>query len=56
MLYEEVLANARTCVGEICKACPVCNGKACGSKIPGPGAKEREPWRFGITINGRRFS
>ena len=39
MLYEEVLANARTCVGEICKACPVCNGKACGSKIPGPGAK-----------------
>ena len=39
MVYEEVLANARTCVGEICKACPVCNGKACGAKIPGPGAK-----------------
>ena len=39
MLYEEVLSNARTCIGEICKACPVCNGKACGSKIPGPGAK-----------------
>ncbi len=33
------MANARTCVGEICKACPVCNGKACGARIPGPGAK-----------------
>lgn len=39
MTYEEVLKNARTCVGDICKACPVCNGKACGAKIPGPGAK-----------------
>lgn len=39
MLYEEVLANARTCMGEYCKACPVCNGKACGRQIPGPGAK-----------------
>ncbi|MCI9026064.1 MAG: alpha-hydroxy-acid oxidizing protein [Dorea sp.] len=39
MVYEEVLANAKTCVGEICKACPVCNGKACGARIPGPGAK-----------------
>ena len=39
MTYEEVLKNARTCVGDICKACPVCNGRACGNKIPGPGAK-----------------
>ena len=39
MVYEEVLSNARTCVGDICKACPVCNGKACANKIPGPGAK-----------------
>ncbi len=39
MLYEEVLANARTCIGEYCKACPVCNGKACRNQIPGPGAK-----------------
>ncbi len=22
-----------------CKSCPVCNGKACSNKIPGPGAK-----------------
>ena len=39
MTYEEVLGNARTCMGEHCKACPVCNGKACTNKVPGPGAK-----------------
>lgn len=39
MTYEEVLSNAKTCMGEFCKACPVCNGKACGNKVPGPGAK-----------------
>lgn len=39
MTYEEVLKNARTCIGDVCKACPVCNGRACGAKIPGPGAK-----------------
>ena len=39
MNYEEVLENARKCIGPSCKACPVCNGKACGNKIPGPGAK-----------------
>lgn len=37
--YEEVLFLARKCIGEYCKACPICNGKACGNKIPGPGAK-----------------
>ena len=39
MTYQDVLANARTCVGPFCKACPVCNGAACGNIIPGPGAK-----------------
>ena len=39
MTYQEVLAAARTCSGPSCKACPVCNGKACGSIMPGPGAK-----------------
>ena len=39
MTYEEVLNYAKTCMGEHCKACPVCNGKACGNKMPGPGAK-----------------
>ena len=39
MNYQEVLENARTCIGKYCKACKECNGKACGNKIPGPGAK-----------------
>ena len=26
-------------MGPYCKACPVCNGKACTSQMPGPGAK-----------------
>ena len=39
MTYPEVLANARTCIGQYCKACPVCNGVACKNQIPGPGAK-----------------
>lgn len=39
MTYQEILENARTCMGPYCKACPVCNGKACGSQMPGPGAK-----------------
>ena len=39
MTYSEVLAAARTCCGPYCKACPVCDGLACGNTIPGPGAK-----------------
>ena len=39
MDYQQVLEQARGCIGPYCKACPVCNGKACGSHIPGPGAK-----------------
>ena len=39
MTFQEVLANARESIGNYCKACPVCNGKACGNQIPGPGAK-----------------
>lgn len=39
MTYSEVLTAARSCSGPYCKACPVCNGRACGSTIPGPGAK-----------------
>lgn len=37
--YEEVLMNARECIGPYCKACIECNGKACRNKMPGPGAK-----------------
>ncbi len=39
MNYQEALASARGNIGPYCKACPECNGKACGNKIPGPGAK-----------------
>ena len=39
MTYADVLAQARTCIGPYCKACPVCNGLACQNSIPGPGAK-----------------
>ena len=39
MTYQEILANARTCMGPHCKSCPVCNGVACKNTVPGPGAK-----------------
>ena len=39
MTYSEVLEEARKCIGDKCKACPVCNGVACRNSIPGPGAK-----------------
>lgn len=39
MTYQEVLANARTCMGPYCKSCPICNGLACKNQMPGPGAK-----------------
>lgn len=39
MTYAELAAAARGNIGPYCKACPVCNGKACGSAMPGPGAK-----------------
>ena len=39
MNYNEILAAAKDQVGPYCKACPVCNGKACGNAMPGPGCK-----------------
>ena len=39
MNYNEVLAAAREGVGPYCKACPVCNGRACANTMPGPGCK-----------------
>lgn len=39
MTVNEALQNARGCVGPYCKACPVCNGRACGNSMPGPGSK-----------------
>ena len=39
MTYQEMLENARKTIGPYCRACPVCNGRACGNTVPGPGAK-----------------
>lgn len=39
MTYQEILENARPCIGKYCKVCPVCNGRACKNQVPGPGAK-----------------
>ena len=39
MDYKEVREKARGNIGPYCKACPVCNGKACGNSMPGPGSK-----------------
>ena len=41
MNYNDILKEARTCIGDFCKACTVCNGAACRNQIPGPGAKGR---------------
>ena len=29
MDYQKVIEQARTCIGPYCKACAVCNGRAC---------------------------
>lgn len=39
MNYSECIENARQRIGNYCKACPECNGRACRNRIPGPGAK-----------------
>ena len=39
MTYSELLEAARSCIGPYCKACAVCNGRACKNTMPGPGAK-----------------
>ena len=39
MNYQEVLETARGCIGPHCKACAVCNGRACRNQMPGPGSK-----------------
>lgn len=39
MNINEIRTKSRSVVGPHCKACPVCNGKACSNHMPGPGAK-----------------
>ena len=39
MNYSECIENAKKRIGNYCKACPECNGRACRNQIPGPGSK-----------------
>ena len=39
MEYAEVLEQARRKIGPNCHVCPVCDGRACGNLMPGPGSK-----------------
>ena len=39
MNYAECLELARGKMGNYCKTCPECNGRACKNQMPGPGAK-----------------
>lgn len=39
MTYKELMDKARPQMGPICKACYVCDGRACGNSMPGPGCK-----------------
>ena len=39
MDYAELMDLARPRLGKDCKGCLICNGRACGNKMPGPGAK-----------------
>ena len=63
MDYNEILKNARECSGPYCKACPVCNGMACRTQVPGPGGKgtaaticENAPIDTTFTLFGRKFA
>ena len=38
MTLDEIWARARTLMAPNCRACPVCNGKACRGEVPGAGA------------------
>ena len=39
MAYSDIAAMARDRIGKYCKACPVCDGRACSNQMPGPGSK-----------------
>ncbi len=39
MEYKDVVEHAKKTIGDHCKVCPECNGRACRGVIPGPGGK-----------------
>ena len=54
MDYQNVIEQARSCIGPYCRACPVCDGRACKNTMPGPGAKGMGMWRSEISRSGRK--
>ena len=61
MDYQKVIEQARTCIGPYCKACAVCNGRACKNTMPGPGGNRRcgdpkfsemagDPYQYGYDL------
>lgn len=58
MSYAELAASARGNIGPFCRACPVCDGRACAGVMPGPGDKgmgrvAEKNWRAwqGLCVN-----
>ena len=41
MNYQDVMNEAKTCMGAYCKVCPVCNGRACKNQMPVLGCERR---------------
>ncbi len=39
MDYSQILKNAKENMSGFCVGCPICNGIACKTKVPGPGGK-----------------
>lgn len=39
MEYNQIVKNARENMAGFCIGCPICNGIACKTKVPGPGGK-----------------
>lgn len=55
MTYQEMMENAKLSMGLYCKACPVCDGRACKNQISGDRAqKVLVILRSEITKSGRR--
>ena len=51
MTYQEMLEKARENMSGLCKACPVCNGKACGNHIPSRGEKHLQLEKYFLRVS-----
>ena len=45
MDMNQIREKARADMGGMCHACPVCDGRACGTRIPGPGSRGGDAYR-----------